>query len=96
MTRSCDLTGKTVQVGHKVSHSNRKSKKEFRPNLQTCSLFSQILGQYFSFRLAANTIRTIDFKGGLDQFILTRSLKELTPIAAKLKAKLKKAIQASA
>lgn len=92
MTRSCDLTGKTVLVGNKVSHSNRKSKKNFRPNLQNTRLFSVALDMYVSLRLAANTIRTIDFKGGLDNFILTRSAKELTATAAALKTRIKKAL----
>ena len=34
MSRRCELTGKTVLVGHKVSHSNVKTKRRFLP---TCS-----------------------------------------------------------
>ena len=33
MSRRCDLTGKGVLVGHKVSHSNIKTKRRFLPNL---------------------------------------------------------------
>ena len=34
MSRRCDLTGKTAQVGHKVSHSNRKTNRRWLPNVQ--------------------------------------------------------------
>ena len=33
MSRRCDLTQKAPQVGHKVSHSNIKTKRRFLPNL---------------------------------------------------------------
>ena len=35
MSWRCDLTGKRPLVGHKVSHSNIKTKRRFLPNLQT-------------------------------------------------------------
>ena len=31
----CEITGKTAQVGNNVSHSNKKSKRRFNPNLKT-------------------------------------------------------------
>ena len=34
MSRRCDLTGKIPQTGHKVSHSNRKTKRRWNPNIQ--------------------------------------------------------------
>ncbi|MDR2504248.1 MAG: 50S ribosomal protein L28 [Deltaproteobacteria bacterium] len=34
MARQCDICGKQAQVGHRVSHSNIKTKRLFRPNLQ--------------------------------------------------------------
>ena len=35
MARKCPVTGKGVQVGHNVSHSNIKTKRRFLPNLQS-------------------------------------------------------------
>lgn len=35
MAQQCDLCGKTPQTGNLVSHSNRKTKRLFNPNLQT-------------------------------------------------------------
>ena len=40
MSRRCDLTGKGPQVGHKVSHSNIKTKRRFLPNLLNVTLIS--------------------------------------------------------
>lgn len=34
MSRVCEITGKKVMVGNNVSHSQRKTKRRFYPNLQ--------------------------------------------------------------
>jgi len=34
MPGKCDVCGKTVGIGHAVSHSNRKTKRTWSPNLQ--------------------------------------------------------------
>ena len=63
MARKCPVTGKGVQVGHNVSHSNIKTKRRFLPNLQSQSLLSDTLGQV-RLRLTAAAIRTIEKNGG--------------------------------
>jgi large subunit ribosomal protein L28 len=93
MSRRCELTGKGVLVGNKVSHSNRKSKRTFRPNLQNFSLYSEILNQSIKLRLATNTIRSVDVNGGLDSFLLKKADKDLTPEAIVLKNRIKKVQQ---
>ena len=45
MSRRCELTGKGAQVGHKVSHSNIKTKRRFLPNLLNVTLMSDALGR---------------------------------------------------
>ncbi|MEC8406997.1 MAG: 50S ribosomal protein L28, partial [Bacteroidota bacterium] len=35
MSRVCQITGKKVVAGNNVSHSNKKTKRKFYPNLQT-------------------------------------------------------------
>jgi len=69
MARRCPVTGKGVQVGHNVSHSNVKTKRRFMPNLQTISVLSDVLGPV-RLRLSAAAIRTIESKGGIDAFLL--------------------------
>ena len=44
MSRRCELTAKGPQVGHKVSHSNIKTKRRFLPNLLNVTLMSDSLG----------------------------------------------------
>ena len=39
MARECQLTGKKPMTGHKVSHSNVKTKRRFLPNLQKKNFF---------------------------------------------------------
>ena len=43
MSRRCELTGKGAQVGHKVSHSNIKTKRRFLPKLLNVTLISEAL-----------------------------------------------------
>ena len=95
MTRRCVVTGKTVQYGHNVSHANNKTKRRFLPNLQEKSILSEVLGQSIRLRLSTNAIRTIEFHGGLDAFLLRSKSSKLDPKIAKLK-KLIEAKKASA
>ena len=85
MARRCELTGKTVQSGHNVSHANNKTKRVFRPNLQTVSLASETLGQTVSLRVSMNALRTLDRRGGLDVFLVKARDEKLSPKALKLK-----------
>ena len=48
MAWRCELTGKTRQIGHRVSHSNRKTKRRFLPNLLNVTLLSDALGRSFA------------------------------------------------
>jgi len=45
MARRCIITGKDVLVGHNVSHSKRRTKRRFLPNLQVASLWSDHLNR---------------------------------------------------
>jgi large subunit ribosomal protein L28 len=69
MSRRCELTGKTAQVGHKVSHSNIKTKRRFLPNLINVTMISDALGRAVRLRVSANALRSVDHRGGLDAFL---------------------------
>src|SRR5437868_6321669 len=90
MSRRCDLTGKGVLVGHKVSHSNIKTKRRFLPNLLNVTLSSDALGRSFKMRISANALRTVDHRGGLDAFLAKANVDELSPKALKLKTEIAK------
>jgi large subunit ribosomal protein L28 len=73
MSRRCELTGKAVLVGHKVSHSNIKTKRRFLPNLCNVTLRSEVLSQSVRMRISANALRSVDHRGGLDAYLLKAS-----------------------
>ena len=85
MSRRCELTGKGVLTGHRVSHSNIKTNRRYLPNLQRVSLASDALGRSFSFRIANATLRTVDHRGGLDAFLMKAKDAELSPRARRVK-----------
>jgi large subunit ribosomal protein L28 len=76
-------------VGHNVSHSNIKTKRRFLPALSPASLQSDALGQTFRLRITNAALRTLDFRGGLDTFLLKARDENLSPRALKIKRQLK-------
>ncbi|MFV9875229.1 MAG: 50S ribosomal protein L28 [Rickettsiales endosymbiont of Dermacentor nuttalli] len=90
MTRRCSLTSKSVLVGHKVSHSNKKSKKRFLPNLQKLTLISEMLGCKVRLRISPNALRTVESKGGLDFYLLQTNDEQLSVDALDVKRRVKK------
>jgi len=90
MSRRCELTGKGAQVGHKVSHSNRKTKRRFLPNLLNVTVMSDSLGRSVKLRVSANALKTIDHRGGLDAFLIKDKDAELSPRVLELKRQIKK------
>jgi large subunit ribosomal protein L28 len=85
MSRRCELTGKGTQVGNNVSHANNKTKRIYRPNLQTIGLVSEALGNSYKLKIAMNTLRSVDKVGGLDPFLLKAKDIVLSPRALRLK-----------
>jgi large subunit ribosomal protein L28 len=79
MSRRCELTGKAVLVGHRVSHSNRKTKRRFLPNLLNVTMISDALGRSIKLRVSANALKTVDRRGGLDAFLAKASDGDLSP-----------------
>jgi large subunit ribosomal protein L28 len=96
MSRRCDLTGKTAQVGHKVSHSNIKTKRRFLPNLLNVTLISDALGRSVRLRVSANALRTVDHRGGLDAFLIKAKDDDLSNKAIELKRRIRKAREQAA
>lgn len=78
MSRRCELTGKAVQSGNLVSHSNRKTRTRFLPNLCNVTLISDTLGRSIRLRVAAAALRTVEHRGGLDAFLIKAHEDELS------------------
>lgn len=96
MARKCELTGKGVQSGHLVSHSNRKTKRKFLPNLCSVTLQSDALNLAVRLRVSANALRSVEHRGGLDAFLIKASADELSTNARALKRQIEKKIAAAA
>jgi large subunit ribosomal protein L28 len=96
MSRRCELTGKAVLSGHLVSHSNRKTKRKFLPNLCRVTLQSDALGRSVRLRIAAAALRSVEHRGGLDAFLAKSSETELSQNARELKREIAKKLAASA
>lgn len=63
MARVCQVTGKVPVSGHRVSHSNIKSKRRFLPNLQTKRFFFAEEDKWITLKLSTEGIRTINKRG---------------------------------
>ncbi len=86
MSRRCDIwLNKGVMSGNNVSHSNRRTRRKFLPNLHNYSLCSELLGKKFSLKLCRTAMRTIDKYGGIDSFLLKIKAKRLTDFGQKLR-----------
>jgi large subunit ribosomal protein L28 len=96
MSRRCELTGKSVLVGHKVSHSNIKTKRRFLPNLCAVTLTSDALGQKVRMRISTNALKSVDHNGGLDAYLMKARKENLSPKALELKRKIAKKLAAKA
>jgi large subunit ribosomal protein L28 len=89
MSRRCELTGIGPMIGHNVSHSIVKTKRRFLPALAPVTLQSELLGQNFKLRITNAALRTLDFRGGLDAFLVKARDEDLSPRALKIKRQLK-------
>ena len=74
MSRVCQVTGKVPVTGHKVSHSNIKTKRRFLPNLQTKRFYLAEEDKWITLKLSTEGIRTINKRG-------------LMPVVKELRAK---------
>jgi large subunit ribosomal protein L28 len=63
MSRVCEVTGKKVITGNKVSHSNNKTKRKFYPNLQEKKFYVPEEDRWVTLKISAAAVRTINKKG---------------------------------
>src|SRR3954467_15964795 len=90
MSRRCELTAKGPQVGHKVSHSNIKTKRRFLPNLCNVTFISESLGRNVRLRVSTNALKSVDHNGGLEAFVIKSRAGNLPPRRLDLKRKMEK------
>ena len=88
MSRKCELTGKSPLKGHRVSHANNKTKRKFFPNLKEVTFKSEILRKNVKLQVSNAALRTVDYKGGLDNFLKTVKAHKLSKKAKELKSQI--------
>ncbi len=96
MSRRCELTGVGPMVGHSVSHSNVKTKRRFLPSLRQTALASDALGQSYRLKISNAALRTLDFRGGLDAFLIKADDADLSLRARRLKKQIKEKLAQTA
>lgn len=95
MSRRCELTGKAVQSGNVVSHSNHKTRTRFLPNLCNVTLISESLDRSVRVRVAAASLRSVEHRGGLDAFLAKAHEHELSQAMRVLKREIAKKLAAA-
>jgi len=63
MSRVCQITGKKVMVGNNVSHSKRRTKRRFYPNLFVKRFYLPEEDRWVQLKVSAAGMRIIDKKG---------------------------------
>ncbi len=63
MSRVCQVTGKRPVSGNNVSHSNRRSRRRFLPNLHRHRFWVESENRWVSLRVSTKGLRIIDKKG---------------------------------
>ncbi|MEL6920910.1 MAG: 50S ribosomal protein L28 [Pseudomonadota bacterium] len=88
MSRTCELTSKSVMSGNNVSHANNRTRRRFLPNLVNVTLHSEALGEKFKLRISASALRTVEHRGGLDSFLAKAKTAELSQRAKLIKRRI--------
>ena len=94
MARRCELTGKGVMTGNRVSHALNRTRRRFLPNLLNVTLISDTLSRSVKLRISANALRSVEHRGGLDAFLLKAHDEDLSPNALSLKREIRAALAA--
>ena len=89
MTKQCELTGIRISLGNNVSHAHNKTKRNFIPNLQKKSIYSDILNQMVRLKISTKAMKSIECAGGFDKYIISIPNKKLSVKALKFKKAIK-------
>ena len=63
MSKVCQVTGKRPMVGNNVSHSNRKTKRRFLPNIQKKKFFIPETNEWVTLKVSTSALKTINKLG---------------------------------
>ena len=91
MSRKCELTGKAVMSGNTVIHAKNRNRRKFLPNLNQVSLHSNLLDEKVYLKISSNALRSVEHRGGLDEFLVKESSENLSAKAQNIKKRIIKA-----
>jgi large subunit ribosomal protein L28 len=63
MAAVCQVTGAVPGFGHNISHSHRRTKRRFDPNVQKKTYFVPSLRRNITINVSAKGIKVIDARG---------------------------------
>lgn len=63
MSAHCQVTGRRPGFGHAVSHSHRRTKRRWNPNIQQRRFWLPSENRYVTLRVSTKAIKTIDRRG---------------------------------
>jgi len=86
MSKRCELSGVSPLKGNNVSHAKNKTKRRFLPNLKKVIFKSDKLKKNIKLNVTNAAVRTVDFKGGLDKYLLSAKKAKLSKKVKKIKA----------
>lgn len=96
MSRKCMITGKGPMSGNNVSHALNRTRRRFLPNIQDTTAYSVALDRWVKIRVSTAGLRTLEHKGGFDEFITSTAVTKLDPKLRVYKAQIEKALAAKA
>ena len=85
MANLCELTGKRPMSGHTVSNANNKTKRKFYPNIKKVTLRSEVLNKNIRFKISTRALKAVDYRGGIDEFLIRAKNKKLALRVRKIK-----------
>jgi|APCry1669189000_1035189.scaffolds.fasta_scaffold218475_1 large subunit ribosomal protein L28 len=93
MSRVCSINGnKGVMSGNNVSHSNRKTRRRFLPNIKEVSFWSEIMNSSIKITATTHGIRTVEHNDGIDNYALSTPNRKLTKELQVIKKRLLKTL----
>jgi len=90
MSRKCELTGVGVQFGNNVSHSQRKTRRRFEPNIKIVKCHSELTGQEYKLKVVVRCLRSIEKAGGFDSYMLNAKVFKMSDNAKSIRKEIKK------
>ena len=79
-----------MQFGNNVSHSQRKTRRRFEPNIKIVKCHSELTGQEYKLKVVARCLRSIEKAGGFDSYMLNAKVFKMSDNAKSIRKEIKK------